>query len=567
MYSRRQKRRNFYVVPSHRTPKRNYNLPAHDQGFMSGEGIFHKKNQIDLRTAIREHLQQQKIKRTPIDKLKVKAKGQGLSLTSRNRQVDTLLRKMGNTKIKSVQVCRKPIHRGIRRAVDLLTLNKSKEINKEMDYVDMYHLFLYVYLMDGKVFKIHKNAVVDVEYNGKVPVGSTCISKSGPPTHTVAQMIMKSEKVNKQLYKYNAQRYNCQNFVATLLKAIGLYDSRVSNFIMQDYSDLFTPVTSAIAQGITNAKALFDRLIGKGLTTTGNGLTTTGNGLTTTGNGLTTTGTHGGDGLMLTGQTREVDIFKPHIPKVPNPIDKKKDPLKKLRGRVKPVKPVKPLRVKKLVKEIKGQGMPSRKDIEKFLKDHLKEELEGHVNLTKAHLNRILKHFKLHPDNNSLVKHAIHLSHMLTKHYYKSPKKGKGLDDIIMDEGLYNAQITKTKTKSDTLLDKTMTKLSKELFNLILKAIKSGLKKGKGQSGEGLKKKAKKIFKDIGHFLKKHRKDIAQGVSTGSKVAAALAVAMGQPELVVPLKMLEKAGDIAGKDYKSPVDFLDTAVSEITGKK
>jgi len=562
MYSRRQRRRDFYVVPSHRTPKYSHALPSHGQGYMSGQGVFHKRNNVDLRTAIREHLIAEKAKRAgPLtklhDKIKVK-KGKGLDLHSRNRQVVTLLRKYGDDVISHFVVCRAPIKKRNFKLINLLTAGKLKEIKQEMNYDEVFHLYLEVSLTDGKRFMIEKNSVVDVHYK-KVPrenVKALHVPAKGK--HTVYEMITKAEKFNKNLYRYTSDSYNCQNFILSLMKPIGNWNEKLNKFVYQDYTDLYTPVTSAISQGITDVSALFHRLIGNGLTTTG----THGGGLHTTGNGLTTTGTHGGDGLMLTGQ-RKFDILKPHIPKVPSPIEKK-DPLKKLRGRVEPIKPI----VKKLVKEIKGQGMPSRKDIEKFLKDHLKEELEGHVNLTKAHLNRIIKHFKLHPDNNSLVKHAIHLSHMLTKHYYKSPKKGKGLNDpLIMDEGLYNAQITKTKTKSDTLLDKTMTKLSKELFNLILKAIKSGLKKGKGQSGEGLKKKAKKIFKDIGHFLKKHRKDIAKGVSTGSKVAAALAVAMGQPELVVPLKMLEKAGDLAGRDYKSPVDFLGTAVSEITSKK
>ena len=559
MYSRRQKRRDFYVVPSHRTPKYSHALPSHGNGYMSGEGIFHKRNNVDLRTAIREHLIAEKAKRAgPLSKLKDKIKvkkGEGLNLHSRNRQITTLLRKHGDDIISHFVICRAPIKKRNKKLINLLTAGKLSEIQKDMNYDEVFHLYLEITLSNGKRFMIEKNSVVDVAYK-KVPrenVKALHVPAKGK--HSVYEMITKAEKFNKNLYRYTSDSYNCQNFILSLMKPIGNWNEKLNKFVYQDYSDLYTPVTSAISQGITDASALFHRLIGNGLHTTGNGLHTTGNGLHTTGNGLTTTGSHSGDGLMLTGQ-RKIDILKPHIPKVPTPIEKK-DPLKKLRGRVKPIKPViKKLvkkRVEKRIKKIKGEGMPGRKDIEKFLRDNLKEELQGHVDLTKAHLNRILKHFKLHPDNNSLVKHAIHLSHQLVKHYYKSPKK-KG-------KGQKRPYISSHPMPEKTLYDK----LAEKLFKLIFKAITAGVKKGSGQSGEGLKKKTKKIFKDIGHFLKKHRKDIAKGVSYGSKIAETLAVAMGQPELVAPLKLLEKAGDLGQKNFKSPDEFLDTVVSEITG--
>ena len=194
----------------------------------------------------------------------IRLSGEGMSLISKNRQVATLERKFGDQKITGFKICRKPISKGIRTALNILTLGKLSEIEKEMDYVEAFHLFLYVELENGKVFKIHKNAVVDVEYTDKVPAGSKCISKQVKPIHTIREMISKAEIFNPQLYRYNAQLYNCQNFILSLLKPLGYWDKKIKTFTMQDFQDLFTPATGMLTQGLTNVKGLLDRMMGKG---------------------------------------------------------------------------------------------------------------------------------------------------------------------------------------------------------------------------------------------------------------------------------------------------------------
>ena len=68
-----------------------------------------------------------------------------------------------NKVIKSIVVGRNPVQSLVTKALNFLSLGKLEEEIKNMNYDDLYHLFMLVGLDDGSTFLVEKNSVVNMK--------------------------------------------------------------------------------------------------------------------------------------------------------------------------------------------------------------------------------------------------------------------------------------------------------------------------------------------------------------------------------------------------------------------
>ena len=134
-----------------------------------------------------------------------------------------------------------------------------------MKYSDMYHMFIFLYLEDGTSIRLDKNDLVDIEIGALPQDHHDCRKKIDlQPKVQLAGMFKIAEKVNKDLYIYIPWKRNCQDFIATLMKALNIKDADLLDWIVQDFEKAFTPAVKLFTKGITDTRALMRRMIGHG---------------------------------------------------------------------------------------------------------------------------------------------------------------------------------------------------------------------------------------------------------------------------------------------------------------
>lgn len=174
------------------------------------------------------------------------------------------IKKNGDQVITSMTVCRKPIDKMIRLALNIITLGLFDKVTSQMHYDNMFHLFLHFTTKSGS-YITERNEVVRV-YSGQkdgeqVPVP---LNKQ----ITVAEFFGRAlQKEGEKLFQYHPVSNNCQDYVMTLLNVNGLNNATLSNFIKQDTVTLFKQLpgySEDIANGLTQFAARLRILTGQG---------------------------------------------------------------------------------------------------------------------------------------------------------------------------------------------------------------------------------------------------------------------------------------------------------------
>lgn len=159
----------------------------------------------------------------------------------------------GDKKVVSIQVCRTPITRSIKKFVNFLQGGNLSEVEKKYSYDDIYHLFMIVELDDGEKYRMEKNTRVRIakaspqstqkegtafvaNYRDNLHDKSIC----KPPTKTkmtLNELIRKGEARGQPgFWRYSAHKNNCQKFIKDILNANGIY--KYNSFIYQNAKDL-----------------------------------------------------------------------------------------------------------------------------------------------------------------------------------------------------------------------------------------------------------------------------------------------------------------------------------------
>ena len=186
-------------------------------------------------------------------------------LKSRPRQVQKLLKNYGNKNIISLTICRTPVTSAIQKALNLFSKNKFDDTIKEKSYDDMFHLYLIMNFEDGTSIGIEKNQVVRVVLDAKKIVRKNTVCKSANVSIKLNDLIEQAEQSHPNLYRYVPWKYNCQDFVNTLLKVANA-PKELSKFVLQDFKQAFdnTPSLKKLSVSITDVAGLASRLMGAG---------------------------------------------------------------------------------------------------------------------------------------------------------------------------------------------------------------------------------------------------------------------------------------------------------------
>lgn len=189
-----------------------------------------------------------------------------------NRALRLNLEKVGNDKITSIEVARKPLSSGLKRLGDYLSGGKLSKRLKDLGYDDVYHSYLIVGTEKGDKYKVQKDHVVNM-----VPATEDDYKyehKSIPVTKdlNLNTMIKNTEdKIGKnKLFVYSLENQNCQAFMKGMIDSNGLdkdldYETR-QVIKPQDAKYLVDSLDnySGVPKIATDVASSFDRIFGEG---------------------------------------------------------------------------------------------------------------------------------------------------------------------------------------------------------------------------------------------------------------------------------------------------------------
>ena len=194
----------------------------------------------------------------------------------------TFLNKTEGHKVKSIYVVRKPIVSGVKTVLNIMSLGKFTQKQRDLKYDNVYHNYMIVELDDGTFYKIEKNQRVVASKATKSDFEHEKYSVPVPPNTTVKQLIETASKGDSQsFYHYSANKNNCQKFIQEIIKDNGIKvdDPKAQELINPQRADLlvdslsgFKPIVQKvtdvanIADTVWNGGKLLKKRKGKGLT-------------------------------------------------------------------------------------------------------------------------------------------------------------------------------------------------------------------------------------------------------------------------------------------------------------
>jgi hypothetical protein len=199
----------------------------------------------------------------------------------------TFLNNQGSQPIVKLEVARKPIETGVRKALDILSRGHFSKVASKLGYDQVYHNFLLVEMADGKRYVVQKNEVVGERYANDDDFHNERYEIPVPPATTLKSIIDTasgsfngapgSDNPNRKFWQYDGKSTNCQAFVQAVVQAnhIPVTDQAAQELIKpQDAGALINSLgrLSSIPKIITDAAAIGDRVVfGDGLTKLGAG--------------------------------------------------------------------------------------------------------------------------------------------------------------------------------------------------------------------------------------------------------------------------------------------------------
>ena len=175
------------------------------------------------------------------------------------------LQNKGHMKITDIAVGRAPVQSYISNTLNFLTAGRFKKSLQELDYEDVFHLFLYITLDNGFTYKIEKNEVVSLKKIKKYKVreGDLSIDMSEVNGELTLSEFMKNgeEFQGIDFWNYSPKNNNCQRFVFSLLSGNGMMTEDRKDYIVQDAKAIFRnnpKFITKLSQGLTDVAGFFD---------------------------------------------------------------------------------------------------------------------------------------------------------------------------------------------------------------------------------------------------------------------------------------------------------------------
>lgn len=170
----------------------------------------------------------------------------------------------GAQPIKYIMLCKSPVQKFVSLALDAVSQGKFQEEMKKLNYEDMFHLYMLVFLENHKIIAVEKNQTINIQVADESyydPKSSLEITLTKPLTL--------GEMLNQTLgymgtdayFRYDGQNNNCQVYLRSILRANEISNPQAEAFIMQDTRQIFDNLPGYVrdtARTVTDLGALWD---------------------------------------------------------------------------------------------------------------------------------------------------------------------------------------------------------------------------------------------------------------------------------------------------------------------
>jgi hypothetical protein len=147
-----------------------------------------------------------------------------------------LLSKYGDVKIIKLNYSRKPIQKAISTALSIASLGEVDKLKERNGYKDIYHDGLIIYLESGEVFRLEKNA--SIELNNFVNEDNELLfSVPFNKELTINILLNNGKEVGQSFYEYDHTKNNCQTFVHTILTKNNLMNSELEKNVTKQNAE------------------------------------------------------------------------------------------------------------------------------------------------------------------------------------------------------------------------------------------------------------------------------------------------------------------------------------------
>ena len=157
---------------------------------------------------------------------KVKDYTKQLRATKVSDRLSMLLNKYGDVPITKINYSRKPIQKAISTALTVASLGEVDRLKDRLGYKDIYHDGLIVYLQSGEVFRLEKNASIELN-NFTKEQNELLFSVPFDKVLTINILLNNGKEVGQSFYEYDHTKNNCQTFVHTILTKNNLMNSNL----------------------------------------------------------------------------------------------------------------------------------------------------------------------------------------------------------------------------------------------------------------------------------------------------------------------------------------------------
>lgn len=131
------------------------------------------------------------------------------------------LSQYGNTPIVKIEYSRKPLQKAISSALSIASLGKVENVKNKMGYSDIYHDGVIVKLRSGEIFRLEKNAIIELNSFSVEPNEMLFDVPFSKPL-TLNILLEKGKGNNQSFYEYDHRKNNCQSFANDIIVNNGL---------------------------------------------------------------------------------------------------------------------------------------------------------------------------------------------------------------------------------------------------------------------------------------------------------------------------------------------------------
>lgn len=148
-----------------------------------------------------------------------------------------MMSKYGNETIRTIVIVRNPLNNLTKSLLNMVTFGEMERRMKTQPYEDFFHLKIIV----NNKYSIEKEQVIKFTLNREVKQDAeTLVVQNIPSGVTINQMLERTKQaMGSLMFSYNFKTNNCQVFVSSLLKSIGINNPQYHQFINQNVASVF----------------------------------------------------------------------------------------------------------------------------------------------------------------------------------------------------------------------------------------------------------------------------------------------------------------------------------------